>query len=382
MNHSSAVAAVAQAAQAHAKIADQRAEFPCEALAQMRQTGLLGLCVPQAYGGWDGGPAELVQVALELGRADMSVALIFVMHCQQVAVVARHGHPKLRAEVLPAIAHGEIYLASVTTEASGGGNLFASDSPVIAAEGKIAIDRHAPIVTGGEHADGFLITTRAPDAASPTVVDLLYAARDQLSVEVLGGWQPMGMRATASIPLRLRGSVPDWQVIGERGGFPDIAAELFAPLAHLGWAAAWLGTAAGACSATIRYLRSSEGRRRFDAGSELLLSRIAAVRGRLDVVHAVLEAAVRAVSSGRDLAAPPAQLLLNTLKVVAAEECFQAVHELIDVVGVRHGYLADSPLGLERAFRDLRSAAVNYSNDRLRLASGTLALRDMGVHFA
>jgi acyl-CoA dehydrogenase len=37
---------------------------------------------------------------------------------------------------------------------------------------------------------------------------------------------------------------------------------------------------------------------------------------------------------------------------------------------------------LERAFRDLRSASLNYGNDRLRRASGALALMDSEVHFA
>ncbi|MER6528166.1 AMP-binding protein [Streptomyces sp. NPDC001508] len=52
-----------------------------------------------------------------------------------------------------------------------------------------------------------------------------------------------------------------------------------------------------------------------------------------------------------------------------------------DAVGMRHGYLKDSPTGLERALRDLRSASLNYSNDRLHLVDGKLALLDPEVRF-
>jgi alkylation response protein AidB-like acyl-CoA dehydrogenase len=72
-------------------------------------------------------------------------------------------------------------------------------------------------------------------------------------------------------------------------------------------------------------------------------------------------------------------MLLNALKITASEECHAAVQDLVDAVGLRHGYLKDSPTGLERALRDLRSASLNYSNDRLHLADGKLALLDPGV---
>ncbi len=171
-------------------------------------------------------------------------------------------------------------------------------------------------------------------------------------------------------------------MVGEHGEFHRIAAEIFGPLAHLGWSAAWLGTAAGALSRVLRLLRSPDGRARFDLTSELLLTRLARARQRLDTVHALLQQTLRTVESGQDLSAAARQLQLNSLKITASEQCFAAVDDLIAAVGLRHGYLKDSPTRLERALRDLRSAALNYSNDRLLLADGRLALRDQGVSFA
>ncbi|MCZ0975671.1 hypothetical protein O1L55_39445 [Streptomyces albulus] len=132
----------------------------------------------------------------------------------------------------------------------------------------------------------------------------------------------------------------------------------------------------------LRLLRSPAGRERFDLGSELLLTRISRARQRLDTVHALLQQSLRTLESGADLSVPARQLQLNALKITAAEECHAAVDDLVTALGLRHGYLQDSPTGLERALRDLRSAALNYSNDRLHLADGRLALRDQGVTFA
>lgn len=373
---------ICRAAEAHARQADQDARFPGQALDAMRRTGMLGLMVPAEYGGGNGTLTDLADTTIRLGRADMSVAMIFAMHCQQVVTLARYGSERLRAHALPAVAAGKVYLASVTTEAGKGGHLLMSGSPTELTEGTLRIDRDAPIVTGGMHADGFLITARAPGANSPAQVSLIYAARDQLRLEPRGDWQPLGMRATESVPMRLTGSVPDWQIIGHTGGFRAIATQVFAPLAHIGWAAAWLGAAAGAYGRVVKHARSAAGRGQFDPASELLLIRLASARAKLDMVHALLRHAIGVAGSREDLSAAPVQLLLNALKIRAADECFAAVNELVELTGLRHGYLTQSPLRLEQTFRDLRSASLNYANDRLLLADGSLALMDSEVRLA
>lgn len=372
---------VAAVATEHLARTDDAAVFPVEALDEMRRTGLLGLLVPADYGGLGGSVLDMVETSITLGRADMSVAMIFAMHCQQVAAVVRHGDERIRAELLPQIAEGRVYLASVTTEAGTGGHLLTSESALDAAGDELVVDRFAPIVTGGAHADGFLVTMLAPGASSPNQVSLVYAHRSQLAIEQTGDWQPLGMRASHSVALRLQGRVPGHQVIGGHGDFRTIVTSVFGPMAHLGWSASWLGTAAGALSRVLRMLRSPESRKRVDLGSELLLTRLSEARKRLDTVHALLMRTEETVARTTDLSRPRIQLQLNALKITAAEECYRAVDGLVDAVGIRHGYLKSSPTRLEHALRDLRSASLNYSNDRLHLADGKLALLDSEVRF-
>ncbi|WP_406088409.1 acyl-CoA dehydrogenase family protein [Kitasatospora purpeofusca] len=365
----------------HLDRTDRDAVFPVEALAELRRTGLLGLLVPAEYGGLGGSTRDMVEASVALGRVDMSVAMIFAMHCQQVAAVVRHGNERLRGELLPGVAEGRTYLASVTTEAGKGGHLLTAEAALDTAGDELEVDRFAPIVTGGAHADGFLVTMLAPGATSPNQVSLVYARRDRLTVEETGDWQPLGMRASHSVALRLRGRVPRHHVVGEQGGFRTVVTSVFGPMAHLGWSAAWLGTAAGALSRVLRMLRSRENRNRVDLDSELLLTRISEARRRLDTVHALLLRTELTVAGSADLSLPRIQLQLNALKITAAEECFAVVDGLIEAVGMRHGYLKGSPTRLEQALRDLRSASLNYSNDRLHLTDGKLALLDPEVRF-
>ncbi|MFH8803884.1 acyl-CoA dehydrogenase family protein [Streptomyces sp. NPDC017936] len=375
---------VAALAARHAAHCDEQAEFPLAVLDALRPR-LLGLLVPTRHGGPGGSVDDLVDVTMELGRADMSTAMVFAMHCQQVAAIAGHAGPRLAAELLPEIAAGRMYLASVTTEAGKGGHLLSARAELGAQDGLLEIDRFAPVVTGGLHADGYLITMRSPRARSDGEVSLVFAHRDQLEVAQRGTWNPLGMRASHSTALQLTGRVPEDQVVGEHGAFRRIAMNTFGPLAHLGWSAAWLGTASGALSRVVSVLRGPE-RRRSDLSSELLLTRLSTARQRLDTVHAMLRhtagAVRRAVEEDADLSHPRHQLLVNALKLTASEQCHRAVDDLVTALGMRHGYLKDSPTGLERALRDLRSAALNYSNDRLHLADGRLTLLDQEVRYA
>ena len=102
----------------------------------------------------------------------------------------------------------------------------------------------------------------------------------------------------------------------------------------------------------------------------------------LDTIAALLSQVVRDASTGADPEPPPIQLRLNALKIFSSERSFAVVDELVQLVGLRYGYIRDAPFPLERLFRDLRSASLNYANDRLLLANGALALLDREVTLA
>lgn len=366
----------------HAAETDRDAAFPTDAMDAIRSSGLLGLPVPAEYGGQGGTLREVLDTSSALSRECLSVGMIYTMHCQQALTLVRFATSPLRERTLARIGAGELYLASVTTEPGTGGHLLSSESPLQENAATLRIDREAPIVTGGAYADGFLITMLAPGARTPHQVSLVFADREQLEVSVTGDWRPLGMRATHSVPLHLKGDVPAEQLVGTHGGFRAIAVSTFGPLAHLGWSACWLGAACGALERTVRMLRTRRERSTRDLTAEPLQLRLSRIRSRLDGVHAMLRHTAGVYEAAEDVSAAPVQLLLNGLKINASEQCFAAVNELVELAGLRDGYTGSSSLALERALRDLRSASLNYGNDRLHLVDGPLVLMDQEVRLA
>ncbi|KFZ82027.1 acyl-CoA dehydrogenase [Amycolatopsis sp. MJM2582] len=364
----------------HARAIDETAEFPAEQLAALRRSGLMGLLVPREFGGLGGGLTDLARTSVELGGACVSTAMIWAMHCQQVAAIVAHGGRELREDLLPRIAAGEVYLASVTSERGKGGHLLTAEAPLTPSGPRLAIHRDAPIVTGGAVADGFLVTMRKGPDAGYDDVSLVYADRAELEVTVgRGSWNPMGMRGTHSVPLTLAGEVAPRNVVGRPGEFREVAIRTFVPAGHIGWAACWLGGARGALAAVLEMIRGPRTRGQFDPASELLRRRLATARLDLDAMAALLGQVIRDAETASDPEAVPVQLRLNGLKVFAAERALAVVDGMIELTGLRHGYMRGSSIPLERVFRDLRASSLNYANDRLLDANGALALFDRDV---
>ncbi|MBF9128545.1 acyl-CoA dehydrogenase family protein [Plantactinospora sp. S1510] len=367
----------------HAPAADASAEVSEASLTALRGSGLFGLLVPKSHGGLGGSLRDMAEVATILGAGCVSTAMIWAMHCQQVDAVVRFGPAELRERVLPEIARGECYIASVTSERAKGGDLLTSAEGLVDHGDRLWLERDAPIVTGGLHADAYLVTMRSAPEAPPNRVTLVWADRAAMAVERLRPWDTLGMRGTESVGLNLRGFVPRSAVIGDEGDFRAIALESFVPVGHIGWAAAWLGAARGGLARVASSMRSRERSSVPAAQSDLAQARLAEVRSKLEAVSAYLWQVVAEVeelrSLGRRPDAPATQIHLNTLKVLASTLTYQAIDECVQLVGLNHGYRRDSDLRLESLLRDLRSASLNFSNDRVLVASGVLGLVDTNV---
>jgi len=99
------------------------------------------------------------------------------------------------------------------------------------------------------------------------------------------------------------------------------------------------------------------------------------------LVGATLSVAVSRLDSLRANKAPieayediSLRILLNNAKVLSSEHCFAVADELLQCLGLFGGYLENVPSGAARVFRDLRSSALMFNNDRLIEITGSLAL--------
>jgi acyl-CoA dehydrogenase len=349
----------------------------------LRQHGLMSYLVPVRLGGSGGTVAGMLDIAERLGGACLGTAIVWVMHCQMVAVVDQYAAEPLRSRILTDLAAGQQFLASVTTEPGKGGHILSAMASISSASGRLRFTRQAPVVSGGRYADAYLVTMRRSLETSPDDVVLLFFRREQADCSVDRVLDMLGMRAAGNVAMTLEADLPADHLIDPSGGFARIATRTMAPLGHLGWAAAWVGAAREALRQVLVQMRDHGpgGRVR---RTDLALYHTATARREIDIAEAIVIGALAeytAREGTRGLDSPSFQVLINNVKLTASEHSFSAVNRLVDVAGMHAGYCrsADCGVPLELILRDLRSASLMYANDRLIQANGKLALLDGAV---
>src|SRR5271165_833772 len=190
--HLEAAEAVAAVAAATADDVDQKARFPHEALAAVREQRLLGIMLPAHLGGEGASMADIVDICYRLGQACASTAMIYAMHQSCVACVLRHGEGNdWHDAFLRRIAAEQLLLASSTTEGNAGGNVRASAAPIETTETGISLHRAATVVSYGAEADAIVTTARRTPESPPGDQVLAVFRREDYELERTGGWDAM-----------------------------------------------------------------------------------------------------------------------------------------------------------------------------------------------
>jgi acyl-CoA dehydrogenase len=372
-----AVMASQQTLRAWACDVDTRNRFPCEGIEALRQLGLLTFFMP----GPNRRPTDFVtycNIGAVLAEECLSTALIWAMHCQQVAILVDHGDTEHK-RVLDEVERTGALIASVTTEAGKGGDLLTARASLLPEGDRVRVRRISPVVSYAEHAAFFLLTMRSAEARHEHDVRLVLVTREDGGMTVTGDWNAMGARGTRSVPVTFDVVVDNSRVF--KKPFRQIAVQTLIPAAHLGWSAVWYGAARGAFRRFVRQLRQPENKSRPQLQSDLFISRLADLRVSLDLMDSMITQTAARIDSLRQSHAPAASyenitlnISLNNVKIAVSRLAFEVLDRLLELSGLSQGYVKNMALDLERVFRDLRSATLMYHNDRLLAANGKLIL--------
>ncbi len=248
---------------------DREASFPHENFDDLRDAGLLALCVPAGFGGLDGDFATYALVVAELGRHCGATALCFNMHttaCMGAGFIT-DGLDMSAVQRAEHDQHRRQHFAHIVT----GGKLFAQpfSEGGAAAAGKAAWATLARRVDGGYLITGRKIFASLAGAADVYGVlctldrpgagprDTLYLAvpADAPGLSLCGDWDPLGMRATVSRNLLLKDVfVPDSARLMPEGLYHQASQRypyMFATLSPT-----YMGIAQAAFDFTVQYLRA------------------------------------------------------------------------------------------------------------------------------
>ena len=374
-NAAQRMARVAEIAASAAENVDRDGRFPQETADALKRERLLGAAIPVELGGEGLTTAEIAELIVRLGQACGSSAMIYGMHQIQISSLVSHGAGSdWHRAFMRHIAGEQLLLASATSEAGIGGNLRNSICALECEGDRFSLTKDATVISYGGHADAILATARrAPDAASTDQIMVVIPTDDNRTLERKSVWDTLGMRGTCSDGFLLSAGGSVAQVFPKP--FSEIAAQSMLASSHIYWAATWFGIAADAFARAQAFVKQAA---RKQPGvmppGALRLSEAAA---KLHEMKGHLVAAIHrfeaAESNDDDLSSIGFSAEINALKVAASEKAAEVVQLAMLITGIL-GYKNGTPFSVGRHLRDVTSAAIMISNDRIHANTATLLL--------
>jgi alkylation response protein AidB-like acyl-CoA dehydrogenase len=247
---------------------DRDATFPFENYADMRDAGLLALCIPRQYGGMGADFPTYCMIAATIGRHCGATALTYNMHvCTMLWTGLLTDDLKMNAQERAQHEHNRaIHFERVVKHGKIYAQPFSEGSA--AAAGKAPFGTLASKVEGGWVVNGKKIfaslsgaadyygTLCTEDKADRSMRDTLYLSipGDAPGLTITGDWDPLGMRGTVSRNLVFKDVfIPDHEQMMPRGLYFQAASRwphMFATLSPT-----YLGIAQAAYDFTVQYLR-------------------------------------------------------------------------------------------------------------------------------
>jgi alkylation response protein AidB-like acyl-CoA dehydrogenase len=342
---------------------DREGTFPFENYEEMRETGYLGLTVPEELGGRGASLHELILAQERLAMGDGSTALAVNMHVSpigQLASLWRSSGDEGLADVLRRAADGRLVYASMSAE-PGDPILMTSSTVAERVDGGFRVTGKKIFGTESAVCTEFSTRARYDDPERGPQVLFFRLPRDAEGMRMKQTWDTMGMRATRSDDFEL-----------ENVFVPDEAVFHSYPVGHFdatmlktvwGWAmptfgAVYLGIGAGA----LEFARDqAQARGRQD--DPQVQNLFAEMEVLVETARAVLYRHAQEMDSDALYTELPVQdgmARAVLTKYVTTNNAVAIVDRALHVVGGA-GYYRRFPL--ERMYRDVRAGPIMpYSN--------------------
>jgi butyryl-CoA dehydrogenase len=330
---------------------DREQRFPAAAVRAMGELGLLGMLVPEE---WGGAGVDYLSYALaveEIAAGDGSCSTIMsVQNSVGCLPVLRFGSQAQKQRYLRALATGQMLACFCLTEPGAGSDAAGIQTRARRDGGSYVLDGAKQFITNGSTAGlAIVLAVTHPGARKRGISAFLVpTATPGFRVERLE--TKLGIRASDTAHILLEGCrVPADALLGAEGeGLRIALANLEG--GRIGIAAQAVGLARAAHAAALTYAQQ---RRAFGEAiieHQAVAFRLADMATQIAAARALTHAAAQARDDGA-----PALKLASMAKLFASEMAEEVASNAIQIHG-GYGYLAD--FAVERIYRDVRVCKI------------------------
>ncbi|PDT08548.1 acyl-CoA dehydrogenase family protein [Rhizobium sp. M1] len=330
---------------------DREHLFPRDELKEMGELGLLGMLVPEAYGGSDTGVVAYAAALEEIAAGDGPCSTIMSVHSSVGCVpILKFGSEEQRQRFLPKLASGEWIGGFALTEPQAG-----SDASNLKTRARLdgdhyVIDGAKQFITSGKNGNVIIVfAVTDPDAGKKGITAFIVPTETP-GYEVIRVEEKLGLHSTDTCQIAFNAMrIPvDLRLGAEGEGYRIALANLEG--GRIGIAAQAVGMARAAFEAARDYAKE-----RMAFGKPIFEHQ--AVAFRLADMAVRIEAARQLVFHAAALreAEMPCLSEASMAKLFASEMAERVCSDAIQIHG-GYGYMADYPV--ERIYRDVRICQI------------------------
>jgi alkylation response protein AidB-like acyl-CoA dehydrogenase len=338
---------------------DEHARIPRDLIDRLFDLGVMGVEIPEAFGGGGGRFFHAALVVEELSRVDPSVGvLVDVQNTLVVNALLRWGSADLKARVLPRLAARSVG-AYALSEAGSGSDAFALQTRARQTGADWTLTGQKLWITNANEADLFIVFATVDPEAGYRGITAFVVERGTPGFTVGKKEDKLGIRASSTCELLFEDcTVAGANVLGDVGRGYKVAIETLNE-GRIGIGAQMLGLAEGALDHAVRYTKERRQFGRTIAEFQGVQFQLARVATEIEAARLLVYNAARLRDAGRPFLTEAAMA-----KIFASEIAERAASLAVNLFG-GYGFVKDYPV--EKLYRDAKIGQIYEGTSNLQL---------------
>jgi alkylation response protein AidB-like acyl-CoA dehydrogenase len=325
---------------------EQRNEYPHALVERLRELGLFGATIPEAYGGLGLDVSTYAMVVEELCRGWMSLSGVLNTHLLLAYLLRTHGTEAQRQQYLPAMARGEHRGALCLTEPEAGSDVQRIRTTAVRQGDSYVLNGSKTFITNARHGTLYAIAAKTDPQADPPHRGIsMFVGEKSTGVRVGREIDKLGYRGIDTCEMAFEEyRVPSANLIGgtEGHGFAQVMSAL--EVGRINIAARAVGVSTAAFAHAIAYAQQ---RRTFGkpiAEHQAIQLKLADMATKIEAARLLTYHAAEKKDRGERC-----DLEAGMAKLFASETCLEVSTEAMRILG-GYGYTTAYPI--ERYYRD------------------------------
>ena len=327
---------------------DETDAIPADLIDAMREIGMFGLTIPEAYGGLGLTMEEEVRIAFELGQTSPAFRSVIGTNNGIGSIgILLDGTEAQKSHYLPKLASGELIGSFCLTEPDAGSDAASLRTSAWKDGDAYVLNGTKRFITNAPEAGIYTVMARTSDAKGASSISALIVERNTPGLSIGKPDRKMGQRGAHTSDVIFENCrVPASQLIGgvEGVGFKTAMKTLDKGRIHI--AAIAVGAARRMLRDALTYAMERKQFGQPIAEFQLVQAMLADSKTELYAAECMVLDAARRRDEGRDVS-----IEASCAKYFATEMCGRVADRAVQVHGGA-GYIAE--YGIERFYRDVR----------------------------